>query len=151
MCAGNESEMNEWLNGLTGRLNKESAMLAPQVLAYIGDAVYELMIRVHLVSEAQLKPTELHRRVVAQVRAPAQARLVRELEDQLTPDEAAVFRRGRNAKSGQVPKGAEVVEYRLSTGLEALVGYLFLSGNYSRLNWVLSQAIILMGDTKSYE
>ncbi len=111
--------------------------LSPLVLAYIGDAVYELYTRLHLVKRMEgSKVHHLHQETVGYVRAATQARLAHRLEGLLTPLEAEVLRRGRNAKSGYQPKGAGVTEYRYSTGLESLVGYLYLTGQTERLDMI---------------
>lgn len=104
-------------------------------LAYIGDGYYELVVRNRLLTEGTRRVEELHTQAVALVRAAAQARLARLLEPQLTEAEVGVLHRGRNAKGQHVPKGAKVTEYRLATGLEALVGYWYLTGAAERLAW----------------
>lgn len=114
--------------------------LSPLVLAYIGDAVYELAVRKHLVEKGLCQVNTLHREAVHYVRADTQAKLLRALDDKLTDQERAEARRGRNAKSSHTPKGAGVVEYRQSTGLECLVGYLYLRGEDERLNELLDLA-----------
>lgn len=107
--------------------------LPPLVLAYVGDAVYELCVRTALVASGGARVRELHRRAVGLVRAEAQAEGLRKLEGFLTPDEETIVRRGRNAKSGMYPRHATVLEYRHSTGFEALLGVLFLRGELERL------------------
>jgi len=119
-------------------LNPES--LSPLVLAYIGDVVYELFIRQYLVGRGIARVNQLHREAVKYVNAGGQARVMHALEDVLTPDEAAVARRGRNARSGHPPRGADVHSYRYSTGLECLVGYLYLAGRYDRLAEIMALA-----------
>ena len=104
-------------------------------LAYIGDGYYELVVRNRLLTEGARRVEELHTRAVELVRAGAQARLARLLEPGLTEAELGVLHRGRNAKGQHVPKGARVTDYRLATGLEALVGYWYLSGAAARLDW----------------
>jgi ribonuclease-3 family protein len=113
----------------------------PLVLAYIGDAVYDLFIRQYLISLGNLKPHHLHRKASMYVSAKAQASVLKALESILTPEEADIVKRGRNAKSGTIPKNTDVLVYRQSTGFEALVGYLFLSGRKDRLRELLDQTI----------
>lgn len=108
-------------------------------LAYIGDAVYELYVRNKLLQQKKLKVHDLHREAIKRVKASTQARLLENIEDLLTETERAVARRGRNAKSGQVPKNADVTEYRKSTGLEALIGYLFLKNDFTRIEELLEK------------
>ena len=105
-------------------------------LAYMGDAIYEVYIRKHLLDEGMTKPTRLHHRATHYVSAKAQAMLIKKMEEQelLTPEEQEYFRRGRNAKSYTSAKNTSVVTYRISTGFEALFGYLYLSGQTKRLD-----------------
>ncbi len=114
--------------------------LAPLVLAYVGDAVFDLEVRVWLVKAGPAGTEDLHRRAVAHVRARAQARAWREIEGRLTPEESAVARRGRNAKPGRRPRGTTSQEYHESTAFEALLGYLYLSGRGERLKEIINLA-----------
>lgn len=107
------------------------AQLSPLVLAYVGDAVYELFIRTKLAAHPG-KVHDLHRVAVEYVRAGSQAEIIHDWEPILSDSEKEVVRRGRNAKSG-TPRRTDVVDYRYSTGFEALLGYLYLSGQQERL------------------
>lgn len=119
------------------------AMMAPSVLAYVGDAVLELFVRATLVTEGGGANTRaLHQAATRLVRAGAQARMARLLAAELSPEEAAIMRRGRNAHCGRVPPGATLAEYRLATGLEALFGQLYLSGQDERLRTLLRKAFL---------
>lgn len=109
-------------------------------LAYMGDVVYELFIREQLVRSGKAKVNELHKAAIAYVRAEAQAGVLRALESSFDPEEQAVVRRGRNAKSGRPPKNADLMDYRLATAFEALLGYLYLSGRTERLQEILEMA-----------
>ncbi len=111
------------------------------VLAYIGDAVYELAVREHLVSSGLARVNQLHGESVKYVNAGAQAKALHALEGRLNEEETAVMRRGRNAKSPHVPKGAGVIEYRHSTALESLIGYLYLKGDTVRLAEIIAAAL----------
>lgn len=120
---------------------KTAAQLGPLVLAYMGDAVYEQFVRSELISEhGQEAVYRLHMRAVEIVCARAQAATAAAIFEDLTEEERAVYRRGRNAKSNTLPKNASVAQYRAATGFEALIGYLYLSGNRERLLKVLSLA-----------
>lgn len=110
------------------------------VLAYIGDAVYELAVREHLVKRGLVNVNKMHREAVRHVRASNQARIFRVLESRLSKAEQAVARRGRNAKSGHGPRGDSIIEYRHSTGFESLVGYLYLKMDWDRLREILDLA-----------
>lgn len=107
--------------------------LSSLVLAYVGDAVFELYIRTSLVAKGRSKVNDLHRQASDLVRAVSQAELLQRLEPVLNQEERDVARRGRNAKSGSTPKNVEMVTYRISTGFEALLGYLFLSRQEERI------------------
>jgi len=111
--------------------------LSPLVLAYIGDAVYELYIRLALVSGEISKVKDLHYKATAVVNADFQAGFVKDLGPVLSEAEKTLVRRGRNAKSGHIPKNADMLNYRYSTGFETLVGYLYLSGQTDRLYQLL--------------
>ena len=116
--------------------NLKPQELSPLVLAYVGDAVYELYIRTKLASYPA-KTQKLHRMAVRYVQASRQAEIVHAWEPKLTEEEKDVVRRGRNAKGGMSNRG-DVVEYRYSTGMEALVGYLYLTGQKERLAELLN-------------
>lgn len=125
-------------------------LLPPLTLAYIGDAAYELWVRRHLISRGYTRVNELHRLAVKYVNAVTQSRLVSRVEALLTEEEAAVLKRGRNAKSGRQPKNTEVLEYRRATGLEALVGYLYLEGEKERLEEIF-HLLVQMVETEENE
>ena len=103
-------------------------------LAYLGDAVYEVMVRSYLCLHGKLTPGRLHHAALGYVSAPRQAAMSEKLLPLLTPEEADVFRRGRNASPHSHPRGATRREYQTATGLEALFGWLYLNGETSRLN-----------------
>ena len=106
---------------------------SPLVLAYVGDAVYEVFIRTLIVADGNAPVNKLHKRSVGFVKAKAQSDTIHKLRDTLTPDEQDIVRRGRNAKSGTIPKNADVTEYKYATGFESLLGYLYLKKDYLRL------------------
>jgi ribonuclease-3 family protein len=120
---------------------KEARQLHPLVLAYAGDAVYELFVRQYLISRSNHRPNHLHRAAVRFVSAEAQAAALRAIAPLLTEEEAEVVKRGRNAKSGAAPRHADVQEYRHSTALECLVGYLYFTGQTGRLNELLQKCL----------
>lgn len=102
-------------------------------LAYIGDAIYELVIRTYIVEHGNAPVNKLHKQVVKLVQASTQAKLYHVIQDILTEEEMAIYKRGRNAKSFTSAKNADIIEYRTATGLEALIGYLYLTGQTVRL------------------
>jgi ribonuclease-3 family protein len=120
-------------------------LLSPVVLAYIGDAVFEIYVRQRLVAGFNRKPHELHRAATSYVSAAAQARLLNIWMPLLTKEEADIVRRGRNTKSGQPPKNADPADYRHATALECLVGYLYYQGAKERLEQLVDLAFGIDG------
>ncbi len=118
---------------------------SPLPLAYIGDAVYEVIIRTVVVERANRAANELHKRTVRYVQAGTQAAMIEALLEELTEDEVAVYKRGRNAKSYTVPKNASIQDYRKATGFEALVGYLYLTGQTERMLYLVKRGITKLG------
>ncbi|MBE6008468.1 MAG: ribonuclease III [Lachnospiraceae bacterium] len=106
--------------------------LSPLVLAYVGDSVFELIIRTYVVFEGTRHVKELNIISDKMVNAKAQSDLYNTIKDMLTDEEAAVYRRGRNAKISSSAKNATLADYKRATGLEALFGYLYLSGDIKR-------------------
>lgn len=111
-------------------------LLSPLALAYVGDAVFELFIRTMLVGSGK-KVRDLHRESIKYVKASAQAYILRNIDKYLTEDEKDIVRQARNAKVNTVPKHAKIMDYHYSTGFEALLGYLYLTGENDRLNKIL--------------
>lgn len=107
--------------------------LSPLNLAFIGDCIYEILVREALVCEANRPVNELHRESVKYVSAKAQTEAYAKIKDMLTEEETAQFKRGRNAKVGHSPKSATDAEYHTATGIEALFGYLYLSDKTERI------------------
>ena len=102
-------------------------------LAFLGDSVLELLARQRLVQTTRLHPGQLHAQAVRLVSAKGQARAVQAIRAAFTPEEEAVFRRGKNSNKATASKNATLLEYRTSTGLEALFGYLYLTGSDGRI------------------
>lgn len=117
-----------------GRVYDEKSIkeLSPLALAYVGDSVYELLVRTHILNK-NYRPKELHRRSIAYVKAKSQHQQVQKMMEQFSQEEMLVYRRGRNAKSHTMPKNATVADYRAATGLETLFGYLYLLGREERI------------------
>ena len=121
---------------------KEARLLNPLQLALVGDGVYELFIRNYILSEnIELTAHKIHVKAIGYVKAKSQAVIMHEIEDKLTEDESYIYKRGRNAKSATVPKNADVRDYRMATGFEALVGYLYLIGDTERLEFIFNTAL----------
>ncbi|OME87735.1 MULTISPECIES: Mini-ribonuclease 3 [Paenibacillus] len=121
--------------------SKPARLIPPIVLAYIGDAIYEVAVRQFLISRANLRPHHLHRTATGFVSAKAQSRILAYLDPELTEEERDVVRQGRNAKSGSIPKNADVLEYRHATAFETLVGYLYYTGEQDRLRELIGKSI----------
>ncbi|WP_368489111.1 Mini-ribonuclease 3 [Clostridium sp. BJN0013] len=118
--------------------------LNPLTLAFVGDAVYDVLVRTYLVNKFQnMSVHNLHVRAIKFVKAHSQSEIIKRLEKQLSEEELYFFKRGRNAKSGTVPKNADIQEYRFATGFETLVGFLYLTGEFDRLNYLFEFIITL--------
>lgn len=128
--------------GQTGEpMKKQPQEFNPLLLAYLGDAVYELYIRYHLLARDDTRPNEIHGEAIRFVSARAQAEAVHRAEGWLTEEEKEVVRRGRNAKSKSMPKNAKPADYRYSTGFEALIGHWYLKGETERLQEAMERVI----------
>lgn len=122
-------------------------------LAYMGDAVYEQAVREHLLRSGRVKPNVLHREATKYVSAKSQAAILQEMmsANYLTEEEAAIMRRGRNAKSGSVPKNTDVGTYKSSSGFEAVLGYLYLLGRTERIMEFIVESIRIIETVKEDE
>ena len=110
-------------------------------LAYLGDAIYELIIRTTLVEQGMSHVDSLNKKASEYAKAPTQAKIFHIIEPELSEEELGFYKRGRNAKSGSVAKSGTVAEYRVATGFEALMGYLYLSGNIDRILELVERGI----------
>lgn len=115
---------------------------SPLVLAYIGDSVFDLIIKHKVVAKGNAPVNKLHQATSQYVKASAQANTFRKIEQLLTEDEMAVFKRGRNAKSGTVPKNADLMDYKTATGFEALIGFLYLDHQYERIIELMKKGVL---------
>ncbi|KIR03247.1 Ribonuclease III [Lachnospiraceae bacterium TWA4] len=124
---------------------------SPLSLAFIGDGVYELVVRTIIVHQGSVQVHKLNDRSSKWAKATTQCELVRTIEGDLTKDEYAVFKRGMNAKPHSKAKNASVKQYLEATGLEALVGYLYLTGQYERLLTLIKQGMdrVILEETNS--
>ncbi|MEG2353907.1 MAG: ribonuclease III domain-containing protein [Clostridium sp.] len=112
----------------------DAKQLSPLVLAYIGDATYENFVRTYILkSNINLNAHKLHVKGIKYVRANAQSEYMKRIMDKISEEEMSIFKRGRNAKSPTVPKNANVTDYRIATGFEALLGYLHITAQNQRL------------------
>ena len=126
--------------GLFEKMSGEKArQLSPVTLAFVGDAVYSLYVRSREVSFSDRKPAELQRRTCEAVSAKGQSALLEKVESKFTLEEEAVYHRGRNAKKATKSKNASVTDYNRSTGFEAVLGYLYLTGQYDRIAEIIGE------------
>ena len=119
---------------------------SPLALAYIGDAVYELIVRTMVINHGSIQVNKMHKKSASLVNAGTQAEMIRLILEELTEEETAVYKRGRNAKSVTTAKHATVVDYRTATGFEALCGYLYLTGRLKRLVTLISHGFEKIGE-----
>ena len=132
--------METGVENLMSRIREEFALeevdirtYSPLVLAYIGDGIFELVIRSLLVGHGNAHAARLHKKASSLVNAGSQSAMLERIKEQLTEEELHIFRRGRNANSPTMAKHASVSDYRRATGFEALMGYLYLTGRTKRL------------------
>ncbi len=127
--------------------NKDNSIDAyqysPLTLAYVGDSALDLMVKTHFVKNVNKQTYKYHKDVSAIVKAVNQAKFVDVIIDELAEDELDIYKRGRNATTHSKAKNATMGEYRKATGLEALFGYLYLKGDYERLNMFVDRMIAL--------
>ena len=121
------------------RPKEEIELMSPLTWAYIGDAVYELYIRNKLINETNLKPHKLHIEAIRYVKAKSQAEKLNEIYESLTDEEKDIVRRGRNTQNHHLPKNSNVREYMYATAFEALIGYLYLTKQNTRLKEILDK------------
>ncbi|TCK98828.1 ribonuclease-3 family protein [Natranaerovirga hydrolytica] len=128
--------MNEFMDYMKEQLDLKDYDIktySPLVLAYIGDVVFELIIRTKIVSKGNAPVNKLHNESSSIVKASTQAQMMKQIQDIITEEEEKVYKRGRNAKSGSSPKNSSIVDYRVATGFEALIGHLYLAKEYKRI------------------
>ena len=128
-----EQSLVKKIQGKLDLSNLDPKSYSPLGLAYIGDAIYEIIIRTIVLADGNMSVNKYHKKSSSMAKASAQAALYKKIEKNLTEEEVAVYKRGRNAKSGTIAKNASMMDYRKATGFEALMGYLYLIGQMDRL------------------
>jgi len=125
---------------------QEPEQLNALALAYMGDGVLDMYVRYRLISQGQVRPNKLHKEATKYVSAKSQARVLHQLMDEefLTDEEVSVVKRGRNAKSGTIPKNTDHATYRYSTAYEALVGFLYVTGNEKRMDEIVAMSFAII-------
>ena len=133
----------------SGPMNHKANSYSPLALAYIGDGVYEMFVRTYVMNKGNAPVNKMHKASRELVRASAQAKIYYLIEESLTEQEMAILKRGRNAKSISVPKNGDVTEYRHATGLEALIGYLYIDGQIERIKELIDLGLKRLHETET--
>lgn len=133
--------IQDLLQVTSGTLNHKANTYSPLALAYIGDGVYEIFIRTYVMNKGNMPVNKMHKASRELVKASSQAKIYYLIEEFLTEEEEAVLRRGRNAKSFTSPKNGDITDYRHATGLEALVGYLYIQGKIDRIKELIDTGL----------
>ncbi|UOF91873.1 ribonuclease III [Fodinisporobacter ferrooxydans] len=145
----------DWLKNLASQLSwqfpRKANEMSALTLAYIGDAVWEVAIRMRVLQSGDNKPNQLHKKATTYVKAERQAFALHRLLPLLSGEETGIVRRGRNAKSATVPKHASITDYRHSTAFECLLGFLFITGQYERLHEVMNHSIVILENVDEKE
>jgi len=139
------SSLNEYLNDKFNIEAKDIRTYSPLTLAYIGDSIYDLVIRSILVNKGNTPVNKLHQRASQVVKAQTQATMILALMDELTDEEKDWYRRGRNSKPHTKAKNASTMDYLEATGFEAVMGYLYLTGDMDRICELVNRGIELTG------
>ena len=135
------ADLNSYINEQFGIESKDIRSYSPLTLAYIGDAVFDLIVRSVLVNRGNTAVNNLHKKASSVVKAPSQAMLIAAVMDELTLDEKEIYRRGRNSKPHTKARNASTMEYLEATGFEAVLGYLYLTGNMDRAMELIKKGI----------
>ncbi|RDU22517.1 Mini-ribonuclease 3 [Anaerosacchariphilus polymeriproducens] len=128
-----EKGLNQYIVDSFGLGHEDPKNYSPLVLAYIGDGIYDLVIRSIVVANGNTSANRLHQKTSKMVKAAAQSALIEAVKEELTQEETIIFKRGRNAKSSTMAKNASMSDYRRATGFEALVGFLYLNNRLDRI------------------
>lgn len=142
-------ESLKYLKEQFGLEDKDIRSYSPLTLAYIGDGVYELVIRTYLVKKGNCPVNQLHKRASRLVKAAAQSAMVEALEPHFTEEEFHVYKRGRNAHSVTMAKNATMADYRRATGFEAVMGYLYLKEDWKRMMDLIKISLEAVGEKLS--
>ena len=136
-----EKSLNQQIKETFAIAHVDIRTYSPLTLAYIGDGIFDVVIRSIVVGRGNTPVNQLHHKTSHIVKAHSQAMMAEVLLDEMTDTEKDIYRRGRNAKSHTMAKNATVMDYRSATGFEALIGYLYLDKNYERLEYIISEGI----------
>lgn len=140
-----EKGLNEYILKQFDMEHVDIRSYSPLALAYIGDGIYDLIIRSMIVGRGNTHASQLHRQTSQLVKAQTQSEMIEVLLPGLTEEEMAVYKRGRNAKSPTMAKNATMADYRRATGFEALMGYLYLENQMERMMELIKTALAGIG------
>ena len=138
-------DLNEYFNKQFNIEPKDIRTYSPLTLAYIGDAIFDVVIRSILVNKGNIPVNKLHTKASQIVKAPTQAAMINAIMDDLTEEEADWYRRGRNSKPHTKAKNASTMDYLEATGFEAVIGYLYLTGDMDRICALVRSALSAVG------
>lgn len=130
--------LEEYIRTIPGMKEIDAKQCSPLVLAYVGDCVYDLIIKTMVVGRGNRPVHRLHEETSQYVQASAQSFMMRSMQEHLNEEEHGVYRSGRNARSVSPAKNQSITDYRRATGFEALIGHLYLTGQYKRLTELVS-------------
>lgn len=128
-----ETNFNEYMKEVFSMQEVDIREYSPLTLAYIGDSIYDLIIKSLVINRGNKQVQKLHKETSSLVQASAQSMMMRAMQEELTDEERAVYKRGRNAKSVSPAKNQSITDYRRATGFEALIGYLYLQKKWKRM------------------
>ena len=151
MEKGLEFGLEHYMKQIPGMEKVDPRMSSPLVLAYIGDCVFDLIIKLRVAGGGNRQVHKLHEETSRYVQASAQSFMMRAMQEHLTAEEHAVYRRGRNAKSVSPAKNQSITDYRRATGFEALLGYLYLNQEYDRLTELVTIGLMSMEGQQAEE
>ncbi len=140
------SDFEHFKETLGIEMPEDASQYSPLVLAYIGDAVYEVMIRTKVVAGGNTQVRKMHKHTAGLVKAAAQAEILGAVWDDLTDEEREIAKRGRNAHPSSTAKNASIHDYRMATGFEALIGYLYLADRHDRLAGIVRLGLMKTGE-----
>lgn len=141
MEKGIEWQLDSYMQEVFRMKEVDIKAYSPLTLAYIGDSIYDLMIKTLVINEGNKQVQKLHKETSSYVQASAQSKMMRVLQEELTDEERAVYKRGRNAKSVSPAKNQSLSDYRRATGFEALIGYLYLQKEWKRMTDLIKMGL----------
>lgn len=141
--------LEHYMKTIPGMQSIDPKTSSPLVLAYIGDCVFDLIIKLMVTGKGNRQVHKLHEETSRYVQASAQSYMMRSIQERLNEEEHAVYRRGRNARSVSPAKNQSITDYRRATGFEALIGYLYLCGSYERLTELVTVGLDSMEQRES--